>query len=59
MAKQPEKTGALQRLASEFGLKEAFFFAGLALLTIGAAQVYAPAGWLVPGSVLTWLGVRG
>lgn len=55
MANMPEKKAGLRSL---FSLNDAFFFTGVALLTIGAAQIYAPAGWVVPGAIFTWLGVR-
>lgn len=58
MAKQPETPRVLQSFLAAFGLREVFFFGGMALLTIGAAQVYGPAGYLVPGAILAWLGYR-
>lgn len=30
---------------------------GVPLVGYGAHQVYAPAGWLVPGLILLWLGL--
>lgn len=53
-----QKPVSLQRLLAVFGLNEAFFFSGVALLSIGAGQVYAPAGLIVPGLLFAWLGVR-
>lgn len=55
MAKLPDMKAGLRSL---FSLNDAFFFTGVALLTIGAAQIYAPVGYLVPGAIFTWLGVR-
>lgn len=55
MAKLPEMKASLRSL---FSLNDAFFFGGVAMLTIGAAQVYGPAGWIVPGAIFAWLGAR-
>lgn len=56
MAAQPEKTSILQRLGAVIGLNEVFFFGGVIMLSVGAAQVYAPAGLIVPGAIFAWLG---
>lgn len=58
MSAKPDKTSTLQRLGAVFGLNEVFFFGGVILLSVGAAQVYAPAGLIVPGAIFAWLGYR-
>lgn len=47
----------LSKIGENFDVKDAFAFGGLALVTVGAAQVYPPAGWIVPGAFFMWLGV--
>lgn len=44
-------------LSKHFDINDAFTFGGLALVTVGAAQVYPPAGWITPGLFFMWLGV--
>lgn len=58
MSAKPDKTSTLQRLGAVFGLNEVFFFGGVVMLSVGAAQVYAPAGLIVPGAIFAWLGYR-
>lgn len=58
MSAKPDKTSTMQRLGAVFGLNEVFFFGGVILLSVGAAQVYAPAGLIVPGAIFAWLGYR-
>lgn len=58
MSAKPDKTSTLQTLKAVFGLNEVFFFGGVILLSVGAAQVYAPAGLIVPGAIFAWLGYR-
>lgn len=48
----------LALIVSEIELRDVFAFGGLALLTCGAAQIYAPAGFIVPGLVLMVLGIK-
>ena len=46
-------------IASAVDADDAFYFAGLALVSIGAWKAYAPAGWIVAGLGLLYLGTRG
>ena len=49
---------ARDRLAQTMDLQDAFAFGGVALVTVGAAQVYGPLGFIVPGAFFMWLGTR-
>lgn len=39
-------------------LRDVFVFGGIAAASYGAAQMYAPGGWLLAGAAIFWLGVR-
>lgn len=39
---------------STLDVQQLFFFGGIALLSMGAAAIYAPAGYLTPGAILLW-----
>ena len=39
-------------------LRDLHVYGGAALVTIGAALVYPPAGWMVAGLCLIYLGLR-
>lgn len=41
-------------LATEIGVDGALLACGLLLLSYGSSLVYPPAGFIVPGVVLTW-----
>lgn len=49
----------LATAVAELGLRDAFVFGGLALVSIGAFMVYTPAGLIVPGATFMWLGLQG
>lgn len=49
----------LPDLSKHVDIHDAFTFGGLALLTIGAADVWQPLGFIVPGGFFMWLGVQG
>lgn len=38
-------------------IESVFLVAGVPMLAYGAHQVYPPAGWLVAGAVLVWVGL--
>ncbi len=48
----------LARLIEEADGSDVAILLGGILLTAGAAQVYEPAGYIVPGALLLWLGLR-
>lgn len=48
-------SAALSRLP--FDIKDALTFGGLAILTIGAGQMYQPLALVVPGVFFMWLGL--
>jgi hypothetical protein len=48
----------VRKNAAEVELRDVFVFGGLACGAIGAAQIYGPAGWIVVGAALFWLGIR-
>ena len=47
----------LRKIVEAFDLPDALVLSGLVLVSIGAAQVYAPLGWIVPGAASIGLGV--
>ncbi len=44
--------------SSIIDLRDIFVFGGLGCIAYGAAQIYPPAGWIVAGAGLFWLGIR-
>jgi hypothetical protein len=48
----------LARLVNEADGSDVAVLLGGILLTVGAAQAFAPAGYMVPGALLLWLGMR-
>lgn len=55
---EPPLTSWFQKLASVVDdVESVFLVAGVPMLAYGAHQVYAPAGWLVAGAVLVWVGL--
>lgn len=51
--------GPVRRALAAIGIDDVVFVIGLALLSAGAGQAYAPAGLMVPGAILVWLTVAG
>ena len=49
----------LRAIAAAFGPREAMLFCGLGLAAYGAAQIYAPAGFLLAGGVLVYVAIAG
>lgn len=49
----------LPDLRKHLDMHDLFTFGGLALLTVGVADVWSPLGYIVPGGFLMWLGVQG
>lgn len=47
-----------ERLLAEVDLRDAFVFGGIGLVGYGAGLIYMPAGFIVVGSAIFWLGVR-
>lgn len=45
-------------IASAFDMRDALCFGGLAMVGYGAHAVYPPAGWIVTGAALFWVGTR-
>ena len=45
-------------LCREVDLRDRFVFSGIGLSAYGAWQIYPPAGWIVLGVSIFWLGVR-
>jgi len=46
-------------LASPIGFRELMLFAGAGLIGFGAAQIYPPAGWALPGLILAGVAIFG
>jgi hypothetical protein len=46
-------------IAKAVGAREVLLFAGLGLFAVGAAQIYAPAAWAIPGAVLVYVAIAG
>ena len=55
LARLKKLLGAVQ---GEIELRDVFVFSGLGCAAYGAALVFPPAGWIVAGVALFWLGVR-
>jgi hypothetical protein len=52
--------GALaSKLGAAIDIRDRFCFGGLAMVGYGAHTIYPPAGWIVVGVVLYWIGIRG
>lgn len=49
---------AIRKMISEVQVRDILGFGGIAMASYGAHQVYGPAGWIVAGVVLFWLGAR-
>lgn len=47
-----------QPVLGAFDSRDVCTFGGLLLLGYGLAAVYSPAGWIVVGAGLFWIGVR-
>lgn len=48
----------IAKIAGLFDLRDAFVFGGLFTLGYGAYLMYQPAGFMIVGAGLFWLGVR-
>lgn len=47
----------VRRTVTFFDLQDALVFGGLAAVTVGASEIYAPLGWIVPGIASMLLGL--
>lgn len=45
-------------LVTKIDLRDVFALGGLSMVGYGAHAIYAPAGWIVVGVVLCWIGMR-
>jgi len=50
---------AAAKLAAAVAARELALLIGLALLAGGAAQIYPPAAYLVPGAILVYVAIKG